>query len=43
MAEPGDKAPDFLLPDQDGREIKLLDLKGTPVVVDFYPKSDRPG
>jgi thioredoxin-dependent peroxiredoxin len=40
---PGDKAPDFSLPDQDGREIKLSDFRGEPVVVYFYPKADTPG
>ena len=43
MIEPGDNAPDFTLPDQDGRDIKLSDFKGTPVVVYFYPKADTPG
>lgn len=43
VTEPGDKAPDFTLPDQDGREVKLSDFKGTPVVVYFYPKADTPG
>jgi peroxiredoxin Q/BCP len=43
VIEPGDKPPDFSLPDQDGREVKLSDFKGTPVVVYFYPKADTPG
>ena len=43
MIEPGSKAPDFELPDQDGRTVKLSDFKGTPVVVYFYPKADTPG
>ena len=43
MLEPGDKAPAFSLPDQDGRTVKLSDFKGTPVVVYFYPKADTPG
>jgi thioredoxin-dependent peroxiredoxin len=43
MIEPGDKAPDFELPDQDGRAIKLSDFRGQPVVVYFYPKADTPG
>jgi peroxiredoxin Q/BCP len=37
MVKPGDDAPDFELPDQDGRAVKLSDFKGTPVVVYFYP------
>ena len=43
MIEPGEQAPDFALPDQDGRPVKLSDLKGRPVVVYFYPKADTPG
>jgi peroxiredoxin Q/BCP len=43
VIEPGDTAPDFELPDQDGRAVKLSDFKGTPVVVYFYPKADTPG
>jgi thioredoxin-dependent peroxiredoxin len=43
VLEPGDSAPDFSLPDQDGREVKLSDFRGRPVVVYFYPKSDTPG
>ena len=43
MIKPGAKAPDFALPDQDGREVKLSDFRGEPVVVYFYPKADTPG
>src|SRR5271165_2742763 len=43
MIEQGDNAPDFELPDQDGRLIKLSDFRGQPVVVYFYPKADTPG
>ncbi len=43
MIEPGDKAPDFELPDQDGEMVKLSELHGKPVVVYFYPKADTPG
>jgi peroxiredoxin Q/BCP len=43
MIEPGDRAPDFELSDQDGRAVKLSDFRGTPVVVYFYPKADTPG
>src|SRR5205807_2965331 len=43
VIEPGDEAPDFALPDQDGREVKLSDFRGTPVVLYFYPKADTPG
>lgn len=43
MIEPGDMAPDFELPDQDGNPVRLSDLRGQPVVVYFYPKADTPG
>jgi peroxiredoxin Q/BCP len=43
MINLGDDAPDFSLPDHDGREVKLSDFRGTPVVVYFYPKADTPG
>jgi peroxiredoxin Q/BCP len=39
----GDLAPDFELPDQDGREVKLSDFRGQAVVVYFYPKAATPG
>jgi peroxiredoxin Q/BCP len=43
MIEPGDTAPDFELPDEDGNPVKLSDLRDRPVVVYFYPKADTPG
>ena len=39
----GDPAPDFTLPDQDGRQVRLADLRGSWVVVYFYPADDTPG
>ncbi len=43
MIEVGIKAPDFTLPDQDGKMHKLSDYRGKPVVLYFYPKDDTPG
>jgi peroxiredoxin Q/BCP len=43
VIETGAQAPDFELPDQDGRAVKLADFHGQPVVVYFYPKADTPG
>lgn len=39
----GDKVPDFVLKDQDGREVRLSDewAKG-PLVVFFYPRDGTP-
>jgi thioredoxin-dependent peroxiredoxin len=43
VIEKGDQAPDFALPDQDGRELRLEDFRGKPVVLYFYPKASTPG
>jgi peroxiredoxin len=37
MAAVGDHAPDFTLKDQSGNDVTLAELRGTPVVVVFYP------
>ncbi len=38
-----DKAPEFTLPDQNGKEISLKDFRGKYVVLYFYPRADTPG
>jgi thioredoxin-dependent peroxiredoxin len=38
-----DKAPEFTLPDQNGKDVSLKDFHGTTVVLFFYPKADTPG
>jgi thioredoxin-dependent peroxiredoxin len=43
MIETGEKAPNFTLPDQDGRDVSLGDFAGRTVVLYFYPKADTPG
>jgi peroxiredoxin Q/BCP len=43
MIAEGDKAPDFTLPDQDGREVSLADFAGRTLVLYFYPRADTPG
>ena len=43
MLQDGDKAPDFALPDADGKTRKLSDFKGHYAVVYFYPKDDTSG
>ena len=43
MLQPGDPAPPFALPADDGRTIALEDLQGKKVVLYFYPKDDTPG
>src|SRR3954471_16880040 len=41
--EAGDKAPAFTLAADDGAKITLADLKGSLIVVYFYPADDTPG
>ena len=43
MLKAGTEAPDFLLHDKDGKEIKLSDFAGKKVAVYFYPKDNSPG
>jgi len=43
MLQPGDKAPDFTLQDQNGDDVSLSALRGQSVVLYFYPKADTPG
>jgi thioredoxin-dependent peroxiredoxin len=40
---PGDTAPDFTLPDADGKDVSLKDYRGRRVVVYFYPAAMTPG
>jgi thioredoxin-dependent peroxiredoxin len=41
--EVGDQAPDFTLPSDGGGTVALKALKGSPVVLYFYPKDDTSG
>ncbi len=43
VPEPGQAAPDFELPDQQGKLRKLADWRGKWLVLYFYPKNDTPG
>ena len=40
---PGDPAPEFTLPTDDGREVSLSGLRGRKVIVYFYPAAMTPG
>jgi thioredoxin-dependent peroxiredoxin len=39
----GEPAPDFTLTSDSGDQVRLSDLRGTPVVLYFYPRDDTPG
>ena len=43
MLEKGMKAPDFTLPDKDGKTYSLSDFAGKKLVLYFYPKDNTPG
>jgi peroxiredoxin Q/BCP len=43
VLKPGDIAPVFTLPDQNGDPVKLSDLTDQTVVLFFYPRADTPG
>jgi peroxiredoxin Q/BCP len=43
MLEAGQPAPDFSVPDQDGKTVSLASFKGKTIVLYFYPKDDTPG
>jgi peroxiredoxin Q/BCP len=39
----GDHAPDFSLPNENGKSVSLKSLRGKTVILYFYPKDDTPG
>jgi len=43
VLQPGDTAPAFTLPDQNGDPVELSNLEGQTVVLFFYPRADTPG
>jgi thioredoxin-dependent peroxiredoxin len=38
-----EKAPEFTLLDEDGKNVSLKDYRGKNVVVYFFPKANTPG
>jgi peroxiredoxin len=42
VIEPGTKAPDFSLPDQDGNKVSLADFAGRKLMLVFYPLDFSP-
>ncbi|PXA98899.1 peroxiredoxin [Nostoc sp. 3335mG] len=43
LLQPGDAAPDFTLPRDDGSSFTLSAMRGRPVVIFFYPEDDSGG
>jgi peroxiredoxin Q/BCP len=43
MIASGKKAPAYKLPDENGEQLSLSDLKGETVVLYFYPRASTPG
>jgi peroxiredoxin Q/BCP len=43
VLDAGTTAPSFTLPDQDGTDVRLEDLRGKWVVLWWYPKASTPG
>jgi len=38
-----DKAPDFTLQNEDGKNVSLKELRGKTIVLYFFPRADTPG
>jgi peroxiredoxin Q/BCP len=43
MLKEGDKAPEFKLTADDGKEAALSDFRGNDVIFYFFPKANTPG
>jgi peroxiredoxin len=43
MLKIGDKAPEFMLASDEGKEVSLDDFKGKRLVIFFFPKANTPG
>lgn len=43
MLKAGDKAPDFRLKSDEGKEISLSDYRGKRVLLFFFPKANTSG
>jgi len=43
MLNVGDHAPDFTVMAHDGKPVTLSSLRGSKVLLWFYPKADTPG
>jgi len=43
MLKVGDKAPEFRLKSDDGKEVALSDYRGKRVILFFFPKANTSG
>lgn len=43
MLRPGDAAPDFVLKDADGNDVRLSSFSGRPILLFFYPRDNTAG
>jgi len=43
MLKTGDKAPDFHVKDDDGKDVALSDFRGKRVLLYFFPKANTSG
>jgi peroxiredoxin Q/BCP len=43
MVKIGEKAPDFVLPSDEGEEVSLENFKGRRILIFFYPKANTTG
>ena len=43
MIQEGEKAPEFRLPADNGKQVALADFRGKNVVLFFFPKALTPG
>jgi peroxiredoxin Q/BCP len=43
MLKPGDKAPDFRVKTDEGKDVSLSDFRGKRVLLFFFPKANTSG
>tara|TARA_B100000959_G_C14806065_1_gene551757 strand:+ start:293 stop:427 length:135 start_codon:yes stop_codon:yes gene_type:complete len=43
LLEINTKAPEFILPDENGNMVSLSNFKNSMIVLWFYPKANTPG
>ena len=43
MLKAGDKAPEFRLKSDDGKDVALADFRGKRVILFFFPKANTSG